>query len=180
MSSTTQEGPRRILYWEDIKGAPLRRYGPAVFSSQLLDQLLDLMGERHPVHDSDRFAQLTARRRRIVPAGFIHSFTSGWTVQHGSSAAVVGLREVTWNFIRPLYPDEPFFFSNQTVSATEIDDRLGLLNTERRVFDENDRVYAIGRMSTVLLRRAAGRANAERRNTPAASVTDNEGELSGH
>jgi acyl dehydratase len=144
-----------MAYWEDLINAAPRRYGPVVFSSQLLDQLLDLMGERHPIHDSDKFAQLSTRRRRIIPGGFIHSITSGWTVQHGHPAAVVGLRSVTWDFIRPLYPDEPFLFTNSTVSAEEIDDRLGLLNTERRVFDEEEHLHAIGRMNVVILRRSA-------------------------
>lgn len=160
MSRTVQnDHPRvayRLVYWEDVIDAPPRRYGPAVFTSLLLDQLLELMGEKHPVHKSDLFAQSTARKRRIIPGGFIQSFTSGWAVQHGSPAAVVGLRSVKWDFIRPLYPDEPFFFSNTTVSCSEIDDRLGLVTTERRVFDESERVYAIGQMNVVMLRRAAG------------------------
>lgn len=164
MSKTSQsEHPRlvyRLVYWEDIINAPPRRYGPVVFTSQLLDQLLELMGEKHPVHKSDLFAQSTARKRRIIPGGFIQSFTSGWAVQHGSPAAVVGLRSVTWDFIRPLYPDEPFFFTNTTVSFSELDDRRGLVNTERRVFDENERLYAVGRMNVVILRRAEGASQA--------------------
>jgi hypothetical protein len=155
MSSVTDKDRRGLVYWEDLVDAPLRRYGPVVFTTQLLDQLLELLGEKHPVHDSDKFAQSTSRRRRIVPGGFIHSLTSGWIVQHGSPAAVVGLRSVTWDFVRPLYPDNPFFFTNNTVSATPIDGRLGIVNTVRRVFDENDRVYAIGRMNVVILRRSS-------------------------
>ena len=159
MSNAFQDGnPRvayRLVYWEDMVDAPPRRYGPVVFTSELLDQLLELMGEKHPVHMSDLFAQSTARKRRIVPGGFIQSFTSGWAVQHSSPAAVVGLRSATWDFIRPLYPDEPFFFTNTTVSFSEVDDRLGLVNTERRVFDEREGVYAVGRLNVVMLRRAA-------------------------
>jgi len=152
-----------------------------VFSSQLLDQLLALMGERHPVHDSDGFAQSTSRKRRIIPGGFIHSITSGWTVRHGSSAAVVGLRSVTWDFIRPLYPDEPFFFTNKTVSATEIDDRFGLVNTERRVFDESDRVYAIGRMNVLMLRRSKGSSENGRTSSDlTGSLRKDEGGLRGY
>lgn len=157
MSSTIQTGRPRVLYWEDIIRLPIRRYGPVVFTSQLLDQLLELMGEKHPVHQSDGFAQLTSRKRRIVPGGFIHSITSGWTVKHGSCSAVVGLRSITWDFVRPIYPDEPFFFTNNVVSSSEIDERLGLVNSVRRVFDENDRVHAIGRLSVLLLRRGAAR-----------------------
>ncbi|MGW3917611.1 hypothetical protein ACWEBX_40030, partial [Streptomyces sp. NPDC005070] len=88
-----------VKYWEDLAHAPVRRFGPVVFGSALLDQLLDLMGEKHPVHDSDDFAQGTDRRQRIVPGGFIHSITSGWVVQHGSPAAIVGLRRLSWDFV---------------------------------------------------------------------------------
>ncbi|MGW1067560.1 hypothetical protein ACWD4F_23950 [Streptomyces aureus] len=143
-----------VKYWEDLANAPVRRFGPVVFSTALLDQLLDLMGEKHPVHDSDDFAQGTDRRQRIVPGGFIHSITSGWVVQHGSPAAIVGMRRVSWDFVRPLYPDTPFWFTTATDRAQEIDDRIGLVETTRRVFDENDRTYAIGRMSVVVLRNA--------------------------
>nr|WSY51497.1 hypothetical protein OG999_16135 [Streptomyces sp. NBC_00886] len=153
-----------VKYWEDLAEAPVRRFGPLVFSGALLDQLLDLMGEKHPVHDSDSFAHGTDRRQRIVPGGFIHSITSGWVVQHGSPAAIVGLRRLNWDFVRPLYPDTPFWFTTRTDRATEIDDRLGLIETTRRVLDENDRTYAIGRMSVVLLRRAARPAATTGRN----------------
>jgi len=148
-------GEATMKYWEDLVDAPVRRFGPLVFSSALLDQLLDLMGEKHPVHDSDSFAHLTSRRQRIVPGGFIHSITSGWTVQHGSPAAVVGMRSMAWDFLRPLYPDTPFSFTTETEHAEPLDDRLGLVNSVRRVVDDADRVYAIGRMSVVMLRRAA-------------------------
>jgi hypothetical protein len=180
MSSILQKGRGSVAYWEDVIQVSLRRYGPVVFTSQLLDQLLELMGERHPVHDSDGFAQLTSRKRRIIPAGFIHSITSGWTVKHGSPVAVVGLRSVTWDFIRPLYPDEPFFFTNNIVSATEIDDRLGLVNTVRRVFDESENVYAIGRMNVVMLRRSAGSTGGGRTpHDPTGTLTKSEGGLRG-
>jgi hypothetical protein len=145
----------RVVYWEDLVNASPRRYGPVIFTSQLLDQLLELMGEKHSIHDNDRFARVTSRRQRIVPGGFIHSITSGWTVRHGSPAAVVGLRSVTWDFVRPLYPDQPFYFTNSTTGSAEIDLRRGLVNTVRRVFDEDDQVYAIGRMNVVMLRRSA-------------------------
>jgi hypothetical protein len=142
-----------VKYWEDLAHSPVRRYGPVVFGSALLDRLLDLMGEKHPVHDSDDFAHGADRRKRIVPGGFIHSITSGWVVQHGAPAAIVGMRTLSWDFVRPLYPDTPFWFSTATERAAEIDDRLGLIETTRRVFDENERTYAIGRMSVVLQRR---------------------------
>lgn len=145
---------RPIRYWEDMLDAPIRRFGPLVFTSELLDQLLDLMGEKHPIHDSDSFASSTARRQRIVPGGFIHSITSGWTVQHGAPAAVVGLRSLNWDFVRPLYPDTPFCFTTETVRTEPLNDRLGLVNSKRRVFDTDDRTHAIGTMSVVMLRRA--------------------------
>ncbi|MFJ1704273.1 hypothetical protein [Kitasatospora sp. NPDC088346] len=144
-----------VKYWEDLAEAPVRRFGPVVFGSDLLDRLLDLMGEKHPVHDSDSFAEGTDRRRRIVPGGFIHSITSGWVVRHGSPAAIVGMRTLGWDFVRPLYPDTPFWFTTSTDRAVEIDDRLGLVDTTRRVFDEDGRTHAIGRMGVLILRRAA-------------------------
>jgi acyl dehydratase len=153
--SEQERDPAKVLYWEDLAEAPVRRYGPLVFTSQLLDQLLDLMGERHPIHDSDAFAQSMSRKQRIVPGGFIHSITSGWVVQHSVPVAVIGLRSVTWDFIRPIYPDVPFYFTNRTLRKTEIDHRRGMIDTERRVFDENDQVHAIGRMNAVVLRRPA-------------------------
>ncbi|MFF7329104.1 hypothetical protein ACIQU5_30290 [Streptomyces sp. NPDC090306] len=156
-----------VKYWEDLAEAPVRTFGPVVFGTELLDRLLDLMGEKHPVHDSDSFAHGTDRRQRIVPGGFIHSVTSGWVVQHGSPAAIVGMRRMSWDFVRPLYPDTPFWFTTATDRAAEIDDRLGLIDTTRRVFDENDRTYAIGRMSVVLLRHAATDTTAGR---PAAAA----------
>lgn len=145
-----------MKYWEDLARAPIRRYGPLVFSSALLDQLLDLMGEKHPVHDDEAFAAAINRRRRIVPGGFIHSITSGWVVQHGAPAAIVGMRTLNWSFVRPLYPDTEFWFTTRTERSAEIDERLGLMDTVRRVVDENDQAYAIGRMSVVVLRRPAG------------------------
>jgi acyl dehydratase len=132
-----------LKYWEDLAHAPVRRFGPIVLTSRLLDQLLDLTGEKHPVHDDDSFARTTSRRQRIVPGGLIHSITSGWTVQHGSPAAIVGMRTLAWDFVRPLYPDTPFYFT-----------------TVRRVLDDSGRTFAIGRMSVVVLRRSCTDAQA--------------------
>mgnify|MGYP000856085719 CR=1 FL=1 len=141
------------LYWEDVKIARERKYGPLVFSSKLLDTLLEMMGEKHPIHDDAAFAMSASRRQRIVPGGFIHSITSGWTVKSGGSTAVIGLRSTHWDFIRPLYPDVPFYFTNTTVDAHEIDERRGLVSTVRRVFDEPGKLIALGRMSAVIMRR---------------------------
>jgi acyl dehydratase len=143
----------RLVYWEDLVDSIPRRYGPLMFTTALLDQLLDLLGEKHPLHDDDHFARSLSRRRRIIPGGFIHSITSGWIVQHGAPAAVVGLRSITWDFVRPLYPDVPFFFTNHAKELTELDERMGLVKTERRVVDEEQHLYAIGRMNAVMLRR---------------------------
>jgi len=148
---------RDIKYWEDLAAAPPRRFGPLQFSSGLLTQLLDLMGEKHPIHDDDAFAVLADRPGRIVPGGFIHSITSGWTVQHGSAAAIVGMRSMNWSFVRPLQVDVPFFFSSKTTSSMEINARTGLVNTVRKVTDADGRAYAIGNLSVVVLRRPAGR-----------------------
>lgn len=144
-----------LKYWEDLAHAPVERFGPIVLTSQLLDQLLDLTGEKHPVHDDDSFARATSRRQRIVPGGLIHSITSGWTVQHGSPAAIVGMRTLTWDFVRPLYPDTPFYFTTETESSQVIDDRAGIIQTVRRVLDDSGRTLAIGRMNVVVLRRPA-------------------------
>ena len=142
-----------MKYWDDLKSTPVRKYGPLIFSSELLDQLLDMLGEKHPIHASDGFAQSNERRKRIVPGGFIHSMTSGWIVKHGSPVAILGLRTMTWEFVSPLYPDVPFFFSTETVGAEEIDEHRGIIRTVRRVFDENEKTYAIGRMNVVMKRR---------------------------
>jgi hypothetical protein len=60
---------------------------------------------------------------------------------------------MNWDFVRPLYPDVPFYFTTETASAAPIDERAGLLNTVRRVCDEEGKAYAIGRMSVVIQRR---------------------------
>ncbi|WP_105970781.1 MaoC family dehydratase [Streptomyces geranii] len=145
---------RRLLYWEDLKEASARSYGPVVFSSELLDQLLNLLGEKHPIHDSGAFAESVDRRQRIIPGGFIHAITSGWVVRHGSAGAVLGLRSMNWDYVRPLYPDTPFWFTTETEHSELIDDRCGLVRTVRRVHTEDDRVYAIGRLSVVFMRRS--------------------------
>ncbi len=146
-------GTRRLAYYEDILHAPQRKFGPIVFSTTLLDQLLDLMGEKHPVHDSDEFAKSTTHKQRIVPGGFIHSITSGWAVQHGMPGAVIGLKTVTWDFVRPLYPDTPFYFTTEVEYSEELSERAGLLKTTRRVFYESEETIAIGRMTVIMARR---------------------------
>jgi len=45
----------RIAEIEDLAHAPVRRFGPLVFTGALLDHLLDLMGEKHPIHDDAEF-----------------------------------------------------------------------------------------------------------------------------
>jgi acyl dehydratase len=143
-----------MKYWEDVIGAPVKRFGPLVFSTALMEHLLDLMGEKHPIHDSEEFARSVSRHKPIVPGGFIHSITSGWVAQHSSSpVAIVGMRSLNWDFVRPLYPDTPFFFTIENESTEEIDERLGMVKSVRRVFDENERTLAIGRLSAVILRR---------------------------
>jgi acyl dehydratase len=144
---------KRLAYFEDIVSAPTRTFGPIVFSTALLDQLLDLMGEKHPVHDSDDFAKSTTHKQRIVPGGFIHSITSGWAVQHGMPGAVIGLKTVTWDFVRPLYPDTPFYFTTEVEYSEELSERAGLLKTTRRVFYESKETIAIGRMTVIMAKR---------------------------
>ncbi len=156
---TGSEKPRsvdtsRLMHYEDLLAAPVRRFGPLVFSTALLDQLLDMMGEKHPVHDSDEFSRVAlGHQKRIVPGGFIHSITSGWAVQHGAAGAIVGLKSLTWDFVRPLYPDTPFYFTTEIEHAEEISDRLGLVKTVRRVSYESGETIAIGRMKVVMARR---------------------------
>ena len=155
-AGATAPAPRRpLMYWEDLVDAAPRHYGPVVFGGDLLDTLLNLLGEKHPIHDSGAFAQQVDRRRRIIPGGFIHAITSGWVVQHGRPGAIVGMRSMHWDFVRPLYPDTPFWFTTETEHTEPIDARCGLVRTVRRVHDADDRAYAIGRMSVVLLRKPA-------------------------
>ncbi|MFG3055764.1 MaoC family dehydratase [Kitasatospora sp. NPDC048239] len=144
-----------IKYWEDLVDAPVRRFGPLVVEGALMDHLLDLMGEKHPIHDDAAFARALDRQERIVPGGFLHSVTSGWSVQHGSPAAIVGMRRLTWDFLRPVYPDQPFWFTTETERSAEIDERRGTIDSVRKVFDAEGRTHAIGRMSLVVLRRPA-------------------------
>lgn len=154
LTSHSEPTTPRLMCWEDVVAAPTRRYGPVVFSTALMDQLLDLMGEKHPIHDNEAFARTLARKARVVPGGFIHSITSGWVVQHSVPAAIVGLKSVSWDFVRPLYPDTPFYFTTEIEGYEEIDDRLGMVKSVRRVVDEANNTIAIGRMRVVILRRA--------------------------
>ena len=73
---------------------------------------------------------------------------------------MVGLRQLDWTFVRPLYPDTPFFFTTETDHTEPLNDRFGLVNSTRRVFGEDEQTLAIGRMSVVMLRRAARPENA--------------------
>jgi acyl dehydratase len=152
-STDTSSPAGEMKYWEDLATAPPRHFGPLDFSSGLLEHLLDLMGEKHPIHDDAAFAAAADRPGRIVPGGFIHSITSGWTVQHGSAAAIIGMRSMNWSFLRPLPLDTPFYFTTETSNATELSDRAGLVNTVRKVTDGAGATYAIGRLSVVVLRR---------------------------
>jgi acyl dehydratase len=157
----TATGMPRLMYYENLVDAPVRHFGPLTFSSALLDQLLDLMGEKHPIHDNDELARsLTQHEKRIVPGGFINSITSGWAVRHGAAGAIVGLKSMTWDFVRPLYPDVPFHFTTEVESAEEINDRIGVLKIVRRVFYEPGQTIAIGRMTVVVARRAPHGAQA--------------------
>lgn len=146
-------GAGELRYWEDLAHAPRRRFGPLVVTSALLDHLLNLMGEKHPIHHDVSFASATQRPGRIVPGGFIHSITSGWTVQHGAPAAITGMRTMTWKFVRPLPLDTPFYFTTETEASHKISDRAGIVKIVRRVTNKAGDAYAIGRMDVVVLRR---------------------------
>jgi hypothetical protein len=152
----TENAENKMMYWEDLAAAPMRRYGPITITNQFLDQLLDIFGEKHPVHLSDSFARSIYRQGRIIPGAFIHSVTSGWVVQHADPMAIVGLRSVSWDFVRPIYPETPFYFTIETVGSEMIDERFGVLTTMRRVYDAvADQVCAIGRINVLVLRRSS-------------------------
>ena len=51
-----------VKYWEDLVDAPVRRFGPLAFPTKLLHELLDLMGEKHPIHDDPAFAARAVHR----------------------------------------------------------------------------------------------------------------------
>jgi acyl dehydratase len=159
LSEYHQDGPTagcRVEWWEDVAGAPPRRYGPLTVTGDLLDRMLDLTGEHHPLHHDPGFAAAIGRLDRVVPGGLIHSITSGWVVRHGSPMAVIGLRSMSWDFVRPLYIETAFWFTTTVDHAECLDDRTGLVNLVRKVTDEANRTHAIGRLSAVLLRRGHG------------------------
>lgn len=150
---TASRRTNTMKYWEDLAEAPPRQFGPLTFSTGLLEHLLDLMGEKHPIHDDESFAESADRPGRIVPGGFIHSITSGWTVRHGSSAAIIGMRSMNWRFMKPLPLDTDFYFTTETADATNLNDRVGLVTTVRKVTNGAGSTYAIGRLSVVVLKR---------------------------
>lgn len=152
-------------YWDDMKEGSKKEYGPLVFSTQLLDNLLEMMGEKHPIHTEASFATINNRKQRIIPGGFIHSITSGWIVQRGSATAVVGMRSMHWSFVRPLYPDTEFWFSTEVTKCEAINDRLGRVDTTRRVFGADNKTYAIGKMSAVIRRRPRQKAELQTAST---------------
>ena len=144
---------KELVYWEDMRDSSLRRYGPLIFTSEILDKLLDMLGEKHPIH-TGKVNSDGSRDHRIIPGGYIHAITSGWVVEHGSAAAIIGLRSMHWDFVRPLYPDIPFYFTVETESSSVINSSVGLISSLRRVVDEDDRTYAIGRMSVLVRRKS--------------------------
>ncbi|WP_316668622.1 MaoC family dehydratase [uncultured Propionibacterium sp.] len=142
-----------IAYWEDMRDSRVHRYGPLVFTTELLDKLLDMLGEKHPIHTGATKASGGIPVSRIVPGGYIHAVTSGWIVEHGSAAAIVGLRSMHWDFVRPLLPDVPFYFTTETEESSVVNSSVGLISSLRRVTDEDDQTYAIGRMNALVRRR---------------------------
>ena len=144
---------KELVYWEDMRDSSLRRYGPLIFTSELLDKLLDMLGEKHPIH-TGKVKSDGSRDHSIIPGGYIHAITSGGVVEHGSAAAIIGLRSMHWDFVRPLYPDIPYYFTVETESSSVINSSVGLISSLRRVVDEDDRTYAIGRMSVLVRRKS--------------------------
>lgn len=149
----TRRQLKQIAYWEDMCDASVHRYGPVVFTSELLDELLDMLGEKHPVHTGEMSSFDSSRPRRIVPGGYIHAITSGWVVKHGTAAAIVGMRSMHWDFIQPLYPDVPFYFTTETEASSVVSASLGLITSLRRVIDDDDHTYAVGRMNVLVTRK---------------------------
>lgn len=150
-----------LRYWEDVAADPPRRLGPLSISSELLDQQVALLGEEHPLHTDDAFAQaVLGRRRRVVPGGMLHGVVAGWLVQHEGPVAVAALRSVHWDFVRPLHPDDLFWCDVTVRQAEAMDARTGAVNLVRRLADERGRAYAIGRLDLLILRRDAVNAQA--------------------
>jgi acyl dehydratase len=154
---TTQT--RKFTYWEDVIASQIKRFGPLLFTTELLEQLLELLGEKHPIHDSDDFAKSISRKGRIVPGGFVHSMAAGHVAKSGGAPlAIVGIRNMVFDFVRPLYVDMPFYFTNEIEGYEETDERMGTIRSLRRFFDEDDRTITIIRTNYLILRRPANRS----------------------
>lgn len=150
-----------LLAWEDLATAPPRHFGPVTITEEQVERFLELTGERHPLHTDTAWTMAVAGAPRVVPAGLVHSVTSGWAVRHAGPAAVLGLRSVTWDFVRPLHPGMPFWFVVTTTASEALDERIGLVDVTRRVLDDQDRTHALGHLNLAVLRREALTAPAD-------------------
>jgi acyl dehydratase len=148
-----QHSPR---YWEDLAqlaAQPPERCGPVVIPTARLDAFLEITGERHPIHADPQFAAQAGRRDRVVPGGLLHSATTGWGVEHGAALAVIGMRSMHWDFVRPVYPDTQLWFTSTFQNPVAIDPRIGVVEVTRKVIDAEEQTLAIGRLSLVMMRR---------------------------
>ncbi|MEU1132333.1 MaoC family dehydratase [Streptomyces sp. NPDC005900] len=144
-----------MKYWEDFSKAQKLRHGPFEVSSELLDTLLDLLGENHPVHTDDEFARITGRSRRIVPGSVIHAVVNGLHMRYDGPAAVIGMRSTSWDFVRPMYPDEPHWLTIRVDGMSEVDELRGQVDLTCRVLDADGRVCTVSRTNALVFRRAA-------------------------
>lgn len=144
-----------LRYWEDLVDSPPSRCGPIVITSTALHAVLEQTGECHPVHTDVDFAISVGHRGVLVPGALVHSATSGCDYRCRGPLAVTGLRSMSWDFVRPVYPDTPFWCVTTVVATQALDDGAGLVDTVRKVQDAASHTLAVGRMNMVVRRRSS-------------------------
>lgn len=144
-----------LVWWEDLTPGSRHLSGPVTVSASMLAEYLRLTGERHPIHRDVEFAQSLGRPERVVPGSMIHSLASGAVISGAGPMAVVGMRSMTWDFVRPVCVGTPWWCQTTVRAAAVIDDRTGLVELVRKVVDDQEHSYALGRVSLVVLRRDA-------------------------
>jgi acyl dehydratase len=146
---------RDLARWEDLRPGSQHLVGPVTVSAPMLEEYLRLTGERHPIHYDVEFVQSLGRPERVVPGSMIHSLASGAMISGAGPMAVVGMRSMTWDFVRPVCVGTPWWCQTTVRTVTVIDDQTGLVELGRKVIDDRDHSYALGRVSLVVLRRDA-------------------------
>jgi acyl dehydratase len=155
-ASQTSQLLSAVRCWEDVAAENPRRVGPLVVSFELLEQHLALLGECHPLHTDDVFARAAlGHPTRVVPGSLVPGVVAGWLMRHEGPVAVVGLRSMHWDFVRPLHPGQPFWCEVSVRAGEVVDARTGTVAQTRRLTDEQGRTHAIGRLQLLLLRRDA-------------------------